>query len=1258
MEQPPPKQVSEADLTKLRKEKKEKKKKRSGTKFTGHLTSAASIGKNAVFDGVSFLALPFRKFTQALTALTVDDEVPDPAKAYEPLVRPTEQTGLFRKGSVMSQEELDKELKKSRLGKHTGTVTVDDNLCFVLDALAKSHVVRLKGEPDETTLRKYTQIVFNLEPETIDKHTSDHKYKQDTHLRVRVISGEKLKAKDSDGLSDPFCVVELVSSGENPNLHSSVRNNPAAKFTKTIENSLNPQWNENLDFLKVTNLQSQFLNITCWDNDSEDYDEEASFRGIKSSISHAFKKDQGYDFLGWAQQSLAKIPVGGAVVELELQKRSHRSHISGKIKLEISVFVEGHLEAHQATKDSVVIYQRALTKIAAFESNRLQTLNGDWDGVVSDTGYWALYKVGIRTGVGANVRRVLHWCELAKFVYTDPTLQHVSQSKQQAFGSRSPSHEAPPIRKCHEGLKRVFEEFSNLRVLFNQFDKAHVVHPLVESVCASLTGYVLKQFENFSNVVSVDPLDLSYLDLCLALLHVLYAHTDPKKSLAGDVKKILSAHLQNRAASVLRETKREQGSELYYGKELVAVVRLYKALHKEVHDAAALQTIFTKHKMDVNLVVLMLQYYEPFLIMQTRAILKLWQERREAALKVDPEGEHDTLIFTLYVKVQSFNTLRAGVCSEDDLPSTPIAHEFEWHIIQWILISGQKGSKWVDSVVQKDKATVVSERVLHSSSVIITFRMIDEMWNFFVSLKVQEWILPSMALSLTGLALHTIIFNLLMQFALATKRKLFDEGNFDTNGRFDVSDELCVTLNNLNDIITNIRILEVQVSAFLQAIVDNHLLRVKMSKPIYETTSFTEDNTYAVVSQSNLSVFNDQILTKFDAFTEHFTSLADEIKRLQTVMICNVTVPIEKEIYTFLNQALKTVEVDFLSGALLAAEPLLDYLEENLQTAHQRMYDEVMAEFLPQVYNTVLKCIKSLFLPRSSRDIMITTSHQHVFIPRLIDEIYEYFSAGGAGLSSELLLTPEYSKISDLSLLARSDVGFLIASYYRRLAVCRPVEVGKLGSLRLATTVTIPYNYENDRKYNVKIEVISGSNLIGVNNHGTMSDPYVTIEVFPPRVSTNVKDVKTNHVNRNKVDPQWNYIADYQLEGNPCDDVVLVFSVLDYERVHRPNPMGEVAVILKSDSGRVEQDYPVTASIPDVEINRETNEIGLVGPSVSAKEVYALLEQCKVDKKQDPDSYKILSRFLATTKHCYEDFEDLPRSKWDSGQVAVVTSFD
>jgi hypothetical protein len=124
-------------------------------------------------------------------------------------------------------------------------------------------------------------------------------------VTVSVIEARGLLGKDADGLSDPYVEVKF---------------NNVREVTRVAHKTLHPEWHQSFDFQLVG---SQDLTLEVWDEDPS----------ITDSHGNVHR-----DFLGRVTihaKDLAKI--GSTDSWYKLEKRSFRSHVSGELRLGITV---------------------------------------------------------------------------------------------------------------------------------------------------------------------------------------------------------------------------------------------------------------------------------------------------------------------------------------------------------------------------------------------------------------------------------------------------------------------------------------------------------------------------------------------------------------------------------------------------------------------------------------------------------------------------------------------------------------------------------------------------------------------------------------------------------------------------------------------------------------------------------------------------------------------------------------------------------
>eukprot|EP01129_Flabellula_baltica_P007914 TRINITY_DN310_c0_g1_i2.p1 TRINITY_DN310_c0_g1~~TRINITY_DN310_c0_g1_i2.p1 ORF type:complete len:1279 (-),score=344.19 TRINITY_DN310_c0_g1_i2:4-3840(-) len=140
---------------------------------------------------------------------------------------------------------------------------------------------------------------------------------------LTIVQAEDLAAKDSNGLSDPYCVVKYKSKEYK---------------TSVIDETLNPTWNESFK-LEFTDFE-EVIQLDVWDKDKN-----------------------GKDFLGKYEIPLSLVLDASGELDqwFELQKRSKKSTVSGRIRIQCSFF----------TKDEDVKFLRESSKKSGLKSSIL-----------------------------------------------------------------------------------------------------------------------------------------------------------------------------------------------------------------------------------------------------------------------------------------------------------------------------------------------------------------------------------------------------------------------------------------------------------------------------------------------------------------------------------------------------------------------------------------------------------------------------------------------------------------------------------------------------------------------------------------------------------------------------------------------------------------------------------------------------------------------------------------------------------------------
>ncbi|MGH0138011.1 UNVERIFIED_CONTAM: hypothetical protein FKN15_026992 [Acipenser sinensis] len=304
---------------------------------------------------------------------------------------------------------------------------------------------------NEGELFRYLQEVFKVGPDEHDvilQRVREAK-RASYALKVSVMEGKNLLAKDANGYSDPYCMLGILL-GQSPKeteekkerkfsfrkkkdkfeKRSSVREVLPARYIQVTEvkpETLNPVWNEHFVF-EIDDVYSDQLHLDIWDHDDDvsvseackKLNEISSFKGMgryfkqiaksvrANGTAGAAVEENVDDFLGCLNISIHEIPVAGVDKWFKLEPRSSTSSVQGECRLILKLTTtQNRVEKHAvflqrdtvlSKKDSYMrVHEMLLHQILEYEHAQFGTEPYSWSGDLSKPAWTVLSHHAVQT---------------------------------------------------------------------------------------------------------------------------------------------------------------------------------------------------------------------------------------------------------------------------------------------------------------------------------------------------------------------------------------------------------------------------------------------------------------------------------------------------------------------------------------------------------------------------------------------------------------------------------------------------------------------------------------------------------------------------------------------------------------------------------------------------------------------------------------------------------------------------------------------
>lgn len=415
----------------------------------------------------------------------------------------------------------------------------------------------------------------------------------------------------------------------------------------------------------------------------------------------------------------------------------------------------------------------------------------------------------------------------------------------------------------------------------------------------------------------------------------------------------------------------------------------------------------------------------------------------------------DTRPFELYFALQEFSALKQNLSVQPQPPEKPLGIQnfhlwFESIIQLWIAVSKIKALQRVRTSISMDEVCEGEKIVRHSTSAVDTASCIYQMREFW---KLLAWPDGNSGVHYEA-QLVDAACSTALHYSDLVHQGLIDSGYYEHPGPYRISDELCVSVNNL----------EYCRRALSEFRVDEH------NQHILRNTENMLENTLIQLERTT-----DRIMGRI-----------------------NVTMqaPLQKSVFHL------AWSPDSLP-ANQAIVPLLEYLDLHLSALNSAL--------LTKNFHRALNIVWSLLLNELSDQMDSGGEKPANFHDRLYEALQmlvDFIHAEGLGLAHETIKNDDYWRVEQRLQYHKTDTDHLIDMFYiQRHREQIQLQSSNAQALYGILSVRAYFNHDS-----LCVEVLRANDVIPLDPNG-FSDPFVIVELLPRRVFSHCSEQQT-HVHK------------------------------------------------------------------------------------------------------------------------------------------------
>ncbi|KAL4240528.1 regulation of dense core granule exocytosis [Mactra antiquata] len=499
------------------------------------------------------------------------------------------------------------------------------------------------------------------------------------------------------------------------------------------------------------------------------------------------------------------------------------------------------------------------------------------------------------------------------------------------------------------------------------------------------------------------------------------------------------------------------------------LLELTNLLNTDLHHSVIFYTRLYEQILDVQYFRITYQIVEKMFGDEVNDDLQMVLSRLEKLDMEEPDHHSvvitmGTQLFELYLALQEFCKFKEHlpVSIKKDLTICNYFRWFTFAVQKWLHIAKQKAFKRIHKAVELDKTVDLKGGVKYSTSAVDVCCCFSQITEFWKNLDWPDLIdaLPMVRRLTEDVCGGAVLYADLMH------EKLRKAGYYDEEGQFDVTEQLCITINNIEQV-------------------------RKSLSPMPEMLQFNEIQTtlenHNVKNRSKYDL--SKILAKSDA------QMVQKIKNVVDRVADKMRPDIKKDVF-HLNWAPDAVPADDAIG------DLLEYLDNNLLTLNTNLLKANFDRILESIW---IECLEEF------REALDTEeAKQANFYQRMYDAIgllVQFFNANDKGLAMQNIVCPLYQNLRKELTLHKMDTYGLIEAFYQE-----KIEEQQKWTSTEYGTLSVRVWYKRD-SHTMLVEVLSAKDVIPLDANG-LSDPYVVVSFCPEHMFSTVPTQTTKIVKK------------------------------------------------------------------------------------------------------------------------------------------------